>query len=224
VTPRTRLTPEARREQILAAAERLAAHTDLERVPTAAVAAEAGVSEGLLFHYFPTRRALQLAVVERSADELVQAMRNVPEGESPQRLLEALGTYVDHVEARSQSWRVLLRGSDDPEVAAVLRRVDDVSVELLLDGLHTDAEHAPAPLLLAVRGWLAFEKETCAAWLADPAGVSRDVLIGSLAGALLGAFQGVAGIDGASAALLAHVLPAPPEPTGSAGPIVPPAG
>jgi len=213
VTPRTRLTPEQRREQILAAAGRLAAHTDLERVPTAAVAAEAGVSEGLLFHYFPTRRALQLAVVERSADELIEAMRGVPEGESPQRLLAALGTYVDHVEARSQSWRVLLRGSDDPEVAATLRRVDDVSVELLLAGFHTDAEHAPAPLMLAVRGWLAFEKETCAAWLDDPSRVGREVLIASLAGALLGALQGVAGMDGASAALLAPVLPpAPPSP------------
>jgi AcrR family transcriptional regulator len=215
VTPRTRLTPQERREQILAAAERLAPHTDLEGVPTAAVAAEAGVSEGLLFHYFPTRRALQLAVVERSADELVQAMRDVPEGESPERLLTALGTYVDHVEARSQSWRVLLRGSDDPEVAAVLRRVDEISAELLLAGLHTDAEHAPAPLLLAVRGWLAFEKETCAAWLDDPSGIGRDVLIGSLAGALIGALQGVAGIDAASAELLAPVLPpAVPPPAG----------
>jgi AcrR family transcriptional regulator len=215
VTPRTRLTPEERREQILAAAERLAAHTDLERVPTAAVAAEAGVSEGLLFHYFPTRRALQLAVVERSGDELIEAERGVPDGPPPERLLAALGTYVDHVEAHPQSWRVLLRGSDDPEVAAVLRRVDDVSIELLLTGIQTDAEHAPAPLLLAVRGWLAFEKEACAAWLADPSAVSREVLISSLAGALLGALQGVAGSDGDCAALLAPVLP-------STAPVLPP--
>jgi AcrR family transcriptional regulator len=210
VTPRTRLTPEQRREQILAAAERLAAGTDLERVPTAAVAAEAGVSEGLLFHYFPTRRALQLAVVERAADQLIEAVRGVPAGESPERLLAALGTYVDHVEAHPQSWRVLLRGSDDPDVAAVLRRVDDVSLELLLTAFRTDAGHAPPALLLAVRGWLAFEKETCAAWLADPAGVDRDVLIASLAGALLGALQGVAGSDGATAELLAPLLPPAP--------------
>lgn len=211
MTPRTRLTPEQRREQILAAAERLAAGTDLERVPTAAVAAEAGISEGLLFHYFPTRRALQLAVVGRAADQLVEAVRGVPAGESPERLLAVLGTYVDHVEAHPQSWRVLLRGSDDPDVAAVLRRVDDVSVELLLTALRTDAAHAPAALLLAVRGWLAFEKETCAAWLADPTAVGRDVLIASLAGALLGALQGVAGSDEATAALLAPLLPPPPS-------------
>jgi AcrR family transcriptional regulator len=207
VTPRTRLTPEQRREQILAAVERVAADADLEKVPTSALAAAAGVSEGLLFHYFPTRRALQLAVVERSAEAMIEAMRGVPEGPSPERLLIALGIYVDHVEARPESWRVLLRASDDAEVAAAHRRVDDVSLELLLTAFHTDAEHAPAPIVLAIRGWLAFEKEACAVWLADPSAVSRDSLIAALAGALLGALHGVTGTDAASAALLAPLLP-----------------
>jgi AcrR family transcriptional regulator len=209
VPPRTRLTPEQRREQILAAVERVAATADLEKVPTATLAAAAGVSEGLLFHYFPNRRALQLAVIERSADALTRAMRNVPEGPSPDRLLTALGMYIDHVEAQPQSWRVLLRGSDDADVGAALARVDALSVELLLHSLGSDVEHAPPALLATLHAWLAFEKDLCAGWLDDPGSLSRDALIAVLAGALLGAFQGLAGTDGASAALLATVLGPP---------------
>lgn len=188
-------------------AEEVAATADLEKVPTATLAAAAGVSEGLLFHYFPNRRALQLAVVERSAEALIEAMRGVPEGPSPERLLTALATYLDHVEANPQSWRVLLRASDDAEVAAVLERVDALSLELLLDSLRTDPQHAPPALVAALRAWLAFEKELCAGWLDDPGALSRDALIAVLAGGLLGALQGLAGTDEDSAALLAGILP-----------------
>jgi DNA-binding transcriptional regulator YbjK len=50
-----------RREQLLDAAVELAAGGDLSALSVRDIAAHAGISEGLLFHYFPTKDALLLA-------------------------------------------------------------------------------------------------------------------------------------------------------------------
>lgn len=46
----------------------------IEGVSVQEIAAHAGVSEGLLYHYFPTKQALLLAAVQRAADAMVAAV------------------------------------------------------------------------------------------------------------------------------------------------------
>ena len=63
---RTRLSPERRRAQILQATIRCFSKHG-PSVSTGTIAAEAGISEALVFHYFPTRDDLWLAVATRSS-------------------------------------------------------------------------------------------------------------------------------------------------------------
>lgn len=57
-TKRTRLSPTARRNQILDVAKQLIASDGLQRFSLKLLASQAGISEPLLFHYFSSRLAL----------------------------------------------------------------------------------------------------------------------------------------------------------------------
>ena len=58
-----RLTPDERRRQLLGIGLRMFVDKPVQEVSIDAVAAEAGISRGLLFHYFPTKTAYHQAVV-----------------------------------------------------------------------------------------------------------------------------------------------------------------
>ncbi|QCX28258.1 TetR/AcrR family transcriptional regulator [Nocardioides jishulii] len=78
---------------------------------TAAICAEAGVSQGALFRYFPTRLALLVATAEHVAEANVEAFRDLVD--SPvadvDQLTRLLGHLREIVLSRSnQTWRELL--------------------------------------------------------------------------------------------------------------------
>src|SRR5512135_75988 len=62
--PGKRAAEDSRREQILAAAYRVALRQRIAGLSSRAVAAEAGVSQGLLFFYFRNRQMLLLALLD----------------------------------------------------------------------------------------------------------------------------------------------------------------
>ncbi|UBV45433.1 TetR/AcrR family transcriptional regulator (plasmid) [Deinococcus taeanensis] len=200
---RQRLKPEQRREQLLATATILTASGGLDRITMAEIAAAAGVSEGLLFYYFPTKRDLTVALVQRSALRLMTALQTVPGGTPRQQLLGALDAYLTHVEQDSVSWQVLLNSSQDSAVQEIHREVEQASFGLLCQAL--GAETLPPALTLVLDGWLQFEQAVSSKWLEDSL-LPREHVITLLAGAFLGAAQAVAAIDPTCAALLRPLL------------------
>jgi AcrR family transcriptional regulator len=204
--PRHRLKPEQRRTDLLEAATTLTAAHGLDRLTMADVAAAAGVSEGLLYYYFPTRQALTVALVDRAAQRLMAALQAVPDGPPRAQLLGALDAYLRHVEEDPASWQVLLSPSQDAAVAAIHEQVEQASAALLGRALSTSA--LPPALALTLRGWLQFEQAVSAGWLQDRA-LPREQVVALLAGAFLGAAQAVAAADPACAALLRPLLDDP---------------
>jgi AcrR family transcriptional regulator len=79
-----RLAPQDRRAALLEAAGEVFASADYARAGVADVAALAGVSEALVFRYFPTKGELHAAVVHAWADDLAArqdaAAAAVPDG------------------------------------------------------------------------------------------------------------------------------------------------
>ena len=63
-TARVRMTPEDRRRQLVGIGLRKFVERPVQELSLDEVAAEAGVSRGLLFHYFPTKTDYHRAVVE----------------------------------------------------------------------------------------------------------------------------------------------------------------
>ena len=70
-TARTRLSKEERRSQLLDLGVRLLSTRSLDELSIDLLAEEAGISRGLLYHYFGNKHDFHEAVVRRAADDLI---------------------------------------------------------------------------------------------------------------------------------------------------------
>ena len=183
--PRQRLAPGARREQLLDVTLELAAQGDLALVSAKEVAERAGVSEGLVFHYFGTRQELVAAAVARAAESLLAGLESGPQPEDPRAQVDAaLDAYLAHVQAQPTSWRALLAARTG-ELADVAAEVERRSQAWALRVLGVP-DPGPA-LLIALTGWAGFEREACLTWLDHPevpASVVKEQLLAALVAAL----------------------------------------
>lgn len=102
--PRTLSTAEERREDVLAAAEKVFAARGIEATPTLEVAKAAGISQAYLFRLFPTKSDLAVALVQRCNQRIqatfaAAAARAKAAGED---VLTAMGgAYVDLIGDRN---------------------------------------------------------------------------------------------------------------------------
>src|SRR6476619_3542879 len=96
---RTRLHPETRRSQLLDLGVRLFATRSLDELSIDVLAEEAGISRGLLYHYFGNKHAFHEAVVRRAADDLIEQTAPPAQGAPLERLLASVTAYVDYVVA-----------------------------------------------------------------------------------------------------------------------------
>jgi AcrR family transcriptional regulator len=185
--PRTRLTPDQRRTQLLDLGVSLLATRSLDELTIDVLAEEAGISRGLLYHYFGNKHDFREAVVRRAVADLVEQTAPPAGGEPLERLLASVAAYVDYVETNYQGYVSIVRGAAGGN--DTLRRVYEETRDALTDRIFTeDAQgeiipDTPAARLM-VRGWSALGEEMVLTWVADPRGVSRDQLLESLAAAL----------------------------------------
>ncbi|GAA4736825.1 TetR/AcrR family transcriptional regulator [Nocardioides endophyticus] len=191
-TPRTRLSPEQRREQLLDLGVRLLAHRSLDELSIDLLAEEAGISRGLLYHYFGSKQAFHEAVVRHAADDLIAQTTPPTDGEPLERLLTSVRAYVDYVVANHEGYVSLvkaaaggnesLRAIYEEARAALNSRIfrEDAVAD---SGEGEIVPDTPATRLV-VRGWSAMTEELVLAWIDDPGGVTRDQLLAIIAGSL----------------------------------------
>jgi len=170
--PRIRLDNDERRAQLLALAKQAFSDRAYDDVSIDDLARVAGISKGLLYHYFPTKRDLYVAGLREIADELVEAITRVPENLAPlDRVRTSVGAYLDHITRHSQAFVALMRGGigSDPEVAAVIESVRTRLFDKFLVGSPFASLWAgDARFETAVRGWIGFVEAASIDWCANP--------------------------------------------------------
>ena len=194
-----------RREQLLELGVRMLSTRSLDELSIEMLAEEAGISRGLLYHYFGNKQDFHRAVCRRAADELIEVTAPVQDGGPLERLAKSLDSYVDYVVANYAGYTSLVRGAagGDEDLrdiyeearSALTDRIFDVADSLsgqrgargVLD-LFTLAD-TPAVRLM-VRGWSAMAEEVVISWVRDDCGVSKDELLAMLAAALPGVLSG----------------------------------
>jgi AcrR family transcriptional regulator len=184
---RSRLSPALRREQLLDLGVRLLATRSLDELSIDDLAEEAGVSRGLLYHYFGGKQEFHEAVCLRAADELIARTAPPDEGAPADRLLASVTAYLDYVIANHQGYVSLVRGAAGGNAA--LRQVYQDARAALTDRIFTtdvDGEVVPDTpgARLVVRGWAALAEELVLTWIAAPGEVTREELLGILAASL----------------------------------------
>jgi AcrR family transcriptional regulator len=161
---RTRLSPDDRRRQLLGIGLRMLVEKPIQDLPLDAVAAEAGISRGLLFHYFPTKTDYYDAVIGAA---LRRVLRNISpdDGVAPD---EALRQFVERfyaqIERRRDFYLALVFGNGglslggagvDTHRMTIARRV------LAAAGL-------PETALAVAHGWTAYVEDRALRWSGLP--------------------------------------------------------
>ncbi|MFF7450086.1 MULTISPECIES: TetR family transcriptional regulator [unclassified Streptomyces] len=169
---RRRLSTGERREQLLAVGARLFSESPYDDVWIERVAEIAGVSRGLLYHYFPTKRDFFAAVVERESARMLRMTAAVPGVPVREQLAAGLDTFLEYVEVHAHGFRAFHRAdaAGDQAVREVYRRSLAAQERQILAALAADPEfgavsEARPDVELAVRGWLAFTTAVCLEWL-----------------------------------------------------------
>lgn len=138
-----RLTAAERRESILEAAAAEIALRGFAGATTAAVAKRAGISHAHLFRFYPSKTALAVAVIDRSALRILASWHAaVPEPDESR--LDTLGrAYTDALSERRTELMVILQAfaaSADSEIAAALRGQLAYVYRYLVDVLERDGQ------------------------------------------------------------------------------------
>jgi AcrR family transcriptional regulator len=190
------MSTDERREQLLdSGVELLSRHPHTE-VSIEDIAAAAGVSKGLLYHYFPTKKDFIVAALQRGQRELAERLRPDPSLPPQERLDASLDAFLDYVEEHATPFTAIFRrGGEDPEIGAALDAGRSEQMETLLEAL-AGWEEAPLStertpeLEAAVQGWLFFVEGAVLRWL-EHGGLERQqlrlLLRNALGGVLLAA-------------------------------------
>jgi AcrR family transcriptional regulator len=183
----TRLANDERRRLLLELGERLFTEHTYGELSMARIAREAGISKGLLYHYFPSKRDYFVATLASGAEEMRARIEPDPGLPPEEALMGALTAYLAWIEEHAEGYAKLVAGAaTEPDVRAIMDEVREATAQRIVEGLGADTPAANA----AVRGWLWFVDGVCLDWITrgelDRSEV-RDLLAGTLFGALMAA-------------------------------------
>lgn len=161
VERRTRLTPEERRAQLVALGVAALADHPLESLTIESLSAQAGVSRGLLFHYFGSKQGLHRDVVRTARDSMLHATEPIQDLEPLERLRDTLTRIVRFVRDHRGTFFSLVRGvaSGDAEVREVVEQARVQQAERVI-AVFLELGFADSELLrIALRSWVGFAEE-----------------------------------------------------------------
>lgn len=178
VATRSRMSGDDRRRQLIDVGWKLLQSRPIHEMALDEVAAEAGISRTLLFHYFPTKGDFYAAVVEAAGERMLQPVRVAPDATPVERVRTLIEGFVRLVERNRVAYASLVRGAGGGDVRVVdaMARVRDALVPRWLAAAGREDAGPLAQLIL--RGWLVGMEETVLAW--DARTVGREELIDHL--------------------------------------------
>jgi AcrR family transcriptional regulator len=182
---RIRLNADERRAQLIELGLRMLATRTLEELSVEALALEAGISRGLLFHYFRSKQEFYREVARAAAADLLA--RTEPDESLPplERLRAGLSAYIDYVVENSDGYVSLVRGaaSGDEGMRAIFESTRAAQAQRVLDTLDQLGLPFGPESVIAIHGWVAFTEEAIVRWLPERP-ISREDLLTLLTNSL----------------------------------------
>lgn len=162
---RTYLSRDARHAQLLTVGLQLFSTRGYDDISIDDIAREAGISKGLLYHYFGGKRELYVAVVQHAAGALLEALRPDPARSGVDNVRDGLTAYLRFVAERAEAFLALQGGSPagGPEVQAILEQSREAIAAQILLSAGVDA--ALPPYRVAARAWLGGVEAASVDWL-----------------------------------------------------------
>jgi AcrR family transcriptional regulator len=182
---RVRLNPEARRAQLIELGVEMLATRTLDELSVEDIAQQAGISRGLLFHYFASKQEFHLEVARAAAKELIR--RTQPDESQPpiEALHGSLREFIDYVEENPDNYKSLVRGaaSGDADMRAIFDETRATLAQRVTGVVAAMGLQMGPRAELAVHGWVAFVEECVIRWI-DTRTFDREALRDLLAKSL----------------------------------------
>ena len=164
---RRRLSADERRRQLVGIGLAKIVETPIQDLSMDDIAAEAGISRGLLFHYFPTKTDFYLACIAAAGRRMLRTTAP-DEGATGEEQVETVTRLmIEQIERRRGFYLALVHGHGvaDPRVSEVMDSVRDGSTERVMTALDV-----PEARRDVVRAWWAYTEDRALTWSAVPTG------------------------------------------------------
>ncbi len=162
---RTRLTQVERRRQLLGIGLRMLVEKPIQDLSLDAVAAEAGISRGLLFHYFPTKTDYYDAVVGAALRRVTRNITPDPDADPETALRQFVGRFYAQIERRREFYVALVFGSGSIRLGGEGVETHRMTVARRV----VDALAVPDSGVPVVHGWTAYVEDRALLWSGTPA-------------------------------------------------------
>lgn len=162
--PRTRLSQDERRRQLLGIGLRMLVEKPIQDLSVDAVAAEAGISRGLLFHYFPTKTDYYDAVVGAALRRVLRNVSPDSDAEADEALVQFVERFYAQIERRRDFYLALVFGSGSVSLGPDGLESHRFTLARRVAGAVGLAEEA----LPTVHAWVAYVEDRALLWSGRP--------------------------------------------------------
>lgn len=164
---RRRLSAQDRRRQLVGIGLAKIVEKPIQDLSMDDIATEAGISRGLLFHYFPTKTDFYLACIAAAGRRMLRT--TAPDEDQPgeQQVETVTRLMVEQIERRRDFFLALVHGHGvaDPRVSEVMESVRDGNTDRVMAALDV-----PEGRRDVVRAWWAYTEDRALTWSAVPTG------------------------------------------------------
>jgi len=173
-----RMPRNARRKQLLAAAQEVFVANGYHAAAMDDIAERAGVSKPVLYQHFPGKLELYLALLDTHCDALIERVRGAMAAttDNKERVGGAMTAYFEFVDHESEAFRLVFESDlrNDPAVRERVDRVERSCIEAITATImgDTGVDKAPAEILAA--GLVGAAQTSAQFWLASGRAVSKE--------------------------------------------------
>ena len=190
-----RLPRDARRAQLLVAAQEVFVRAGYHAAAMDEIADQAGVSKPVLYQHFPSKLELYLALLDQHTEAMVSAVRQALASthDNKQRVAATMAAYFEFVDRKGEPFRLVFE-SDLTSEEAVRERVDAVTArcaEAIAEVISEDTALPQDEALLLGVALTGMAQVTARYWMTTQGSIPRDAasrLIGQLSWRGLGGF------------------------------------
>jgi len=210
--PRLRLQIDERRAQLLELGIRLFSTRSYNDLSIDDVAAAAGISKGLPYHYFPGKQEFYVEVIREASLRLQRRTEPDRSLAPPARLRAAVDAHLSYVQEYGPVYAAIYTSgvAIAQEVSAILEEHREVVLQYFLQDFKIPK---PRPVLrAALRAWIAMVEGASLDWIGHPEvnrADLRDLLIAGYVAMLTKALE----LDPKLARSLESMLRPPPPPS-----------
>jgi AcrR family transcriptional regulator len=124
---RKRLSAEDRRAAILDSALEVFSRRGYNGASIDEIATAAGISKALIYEHFPSKKDLHVSLLERHVQDIFTRLAVTADTKDPGevRLRNGVNAFFEWAETHRDAFRLLFRDTFEPDVAAVLDRLQN---------------------------------------------------------------------------------------------------